>query len=373
MNEDKKSSETKPESGEDILAETEIYLAYQMADQAIAVLEEALGEGVGGLEHRVRLIEIYAAEGNMDAAREHAVVAFGQLGPDDEGLRARIVTVEPEWSLLQASVVETSDAGAAELVLVEEPEPTASSAVDVPPAEDPPRAGEAPQASGEGPGDEKAADNEVELWPPAIPLEPRSIDSQDSRRSWHFRLLALGVLVGVALVFVFVVRWPLIESPSVAGLPQTPVQGEAMGGEAVQDAAGRAAEDGSAEWGLPEFGTATQMVGQVFFREGSTEVGARFDGLLDEIAGTLVDNPGSFAEIVGYPIRTRAAQLDTAFARQFSRAVANQLIQRGVVPDRLLIEVRTGADLVADGWVIDQDYNGMAVIHLGGPLSEGLP
>jgi len=353
MDQSKTANDSDLDSTQDILAEVELYLAYQMADQAIAVLEEALGEGVGGPEHRVRLIEIYAAEGNLDAAREQARVALGQFGPEDEALRARVLAVDPEWSLLQPSVVEAKDAGAAELALVEEPVPTDSGEADAAPAE------------------AQTADADIDSEPPDSFSEPQPLDDQDSRRSWRVPLIVLGVLVGLAVMFVFVMQRYPVEAPPVAGLPESPVQREATGGQAVHDGAGGAAADSPAESVLPEFGTAVQMAGQVFFREDSTEVDARFGGLLDDIAGTLIGNPGSFAEIVGYPGRAREAEFDKAFSRHYAWAVANQLIQRGASRDHMRVESRTGADLVTDGWAVG-DYDGLVVIHLGGSFSDAL-
>ena len=362
MNHDKRSSEPNTDSVEGTLAEVEIYLAYQMAEQAIAVLEEALADGSGGLEHRVRLIEIYAAEGNMESAREHGKVALGQIGPKDEALRSRILAVDPEWSVFQPSVAEAKDAGAAELALLEEPEPTDSGEADAPPAEN-------LFASEDAPAGEQAAD--IDSEPSGSVLESQPLDDQGSRRSWRVPFIALGVLAGLAVVFVLAIERFPVEAPPVAGLPESPVHGEAIVAEADDDAAGRAAKDDAVESLTPEFSKTEHVAGQVFFREDSTEVDARFGGLLDDVADTLASNPGAFAAVVGYPGRAKEAEFDKAFARHFAWAVANQLIQRGVAPDHMRVEARTGADLAMDGWVVG-DYDGLVVIHLGGVSNEAL-
>ena len=365
MNEDTKSRETNPDSEQGVLAEVEIYLAYQMAEQAIAVLEEALADGSGGPEHLVRLIEIYASQRNMDAAREHARVALGQFGPEDEALRSRILAVDPEWSRLQPVqpvAAEAGDSGAAALALVDQPEPPESGGTDSTPEEN--------RFTDEAPAVEGPIADQVSETPTAA-SDPPSLRDQASHRSWRLPLIAFGVLAGLAAVFVFMMQRSPIQAPPSAALPEPSIQGENIPGEPVSGAPGRAGADGPAATAPPEFGTAAQMAGQVYFRGNNTEVEPRFEGLLDGIADRLVSSAGSFAEIVGYPSRDTEPELGEAFARHSARAVANQLIRRGVAPESMRVQARTGEDLVLDGWAID-DHDGLVVIHLGGPAIESI-
>ncbi len=375
MSEEKIGSETNLGNREDVLAEAEIYLAYQMKDQAIAVLEEALGEGVAGLEDRVRLVEIYAAEGNMDAAREHAVTALGQLSSEDEALRSRIVAVDPAWSQLQAKAVEAIDAGVAEVELAEGPEPTFSTPVQVTESDDPAPIA-VPSQSESASRNEKAEAAESKPVSPAVAQESGSSAAEEPRRLWRRPLIVFGGGAGVILVLILAIRWLPVEIPSVAGVPEPPeppVHAEAVEEAIVQEVSDQAVEDGAVELVLSEINRVTQIVGHVLFRDGGTEVSAGFDALLDEIAGRLVADPGSFAEIVGYSGGVREDDLGKPLARQVGQSVANQLIRRGVAPVRLRVDARTGADLVADGWVIEEGYSAMAVIHLQVPSGEALP
>jgi pilus assembly protein FimV len=83
---------------EDVLADVDLYLAYGMNDQAIAALEVAIDGGRDDPEHRVRLIEAYAAKDAGEDVRAHASALRERLGPDDGALRDRIAAAEARFA-----------------------------------------------------------------------------------------------------------------------------------------------------------------------------------------------------------------------------------------------------------------------------------
>jgi pilus assembly protein FimV len=85
-------------AGDDVLADVDLYLAYGMNDQAIAALEAAIESGRDDPEHRVRLVEAYAAKGTGEEVRAHAAALRERLGPDDVELRERIAAAEARFA-----------------------------------------------------------------------------------------------------------------------------------------------------------------------------------------------------------------------------------------------------------------------------------
>jgi pilus assembly protein FimV len=82
----------------DVLADVDLYLAYGMHEQAIAALEAAIDGGRDDPEHRVRLIEAYAAKDAGEEVRVHAAALRERLGPDDGALRERIAAAEARFA-----------------------------------------------------------------------------------------------------------------------------------------------------------------------------------------------------------------------------------------------------------------------------------
>jgi pilus assembly protein FimV len=83
---------------EDVLADVDLYLAYGMNDQAIAALEAAIDGGRDDPEHRVRLLEAYAAKGAGEEVRTHAAALRERLGPDEGVLLGRIAAAEARFA-----------------------------------------------------------------------------------------------------------------------------------------------------------------------------------------------------------------------------------------------------------------------------------
>ena len=96
--------------------------------------------------------------------------------------------------------------------------------------------------------------------------------------------------------------------------------------------AGPAADDGSALQDTPP------LFGRVFFAVNSTNVDDEFATLLDEIAEALVESEDARAEVIGYTDRFGNLDYNLSLSRQRARAVANQLIGRGVASDQLVVE-----------------------------------
>ncbi len=80
------------------------------------------------------------------------------------------------------------------------------------------------------------------------------------------------------------------------------------------------------------------LFGRVLFAVNSTTVDAEFAPLLDEVAEALMESGDARAEVIGYTDRFGNLDYNLSLSRQRARAVANQLIRRGVATEQLVVE-----------------------------------
>ncbi|OUM05473.1 peptidoglycan-binding protein [Pseudomonas syringae] len=102
----------------DALVQAEIHIAYGRMNQAIELLEEAVKEDPQRDDIRLKLMEIYAEQGNNKAyaAHERKLVAAGKPEAEVEQLQERHSTLKPEAPVVAPLVSEAAPASAAPAV-----------------------------------------------------------------------------------------------------------------------------------------------------------------------------------------------------------------------------------------------------------------
>lgn len=83
---------------DDPFADVDLYLAYGMNDQAIAVLNRAIDAGHNEPPYLTRLLEAYAATDDTENVQKIADLLREQLGPDDTEWARRLAAVEERLS-----------------------------------------------------------------------------------------------------------------------------------------------------------------------------------------------------------------------------------------------------------------------------------
>jgi pilus assembly protein FimV len=108
----------------DVLAEADVYLAYQRFDRAEELMREAVNNEPQRLDLRFKLLEVYAASGNRDGFIETAEAVKAHGGQEDAALWDKIVAmgtkIAPDYALFGAgaaagavadNTAEAADAG----------------------------------------------------------------------------------------------------------------------------------------------------------------------------------------------------------------------------------------------------------------------
>lgn len=101
----------------DALVQAEIHIAYGRMNQAVELLEEAIKEDPTRTDVRMKLMEIYAEQGNTKAfaAHERKMVAAGKNHAEVEQLKSRYPTMNTGTVAVAAAAAVTAAAVAAEL------------------------------------------------------------------------------------------------------------------------------------------------------------------------------------------------------------------------------------------------------------------
>lgn len=77
------------------------------------------------------------------------------------------------------------------------------------------------------------------------------------------------------------------------------------------------------------------MPGGVTFRTGSSEIQPQFYSPLDQVAQTLNQYPQSLIDVIGHTDNVGSDQMNQQLSERRASAVANYLLSKGVVPQRL--------------------------------------